>query len=210
MTTPGQPWVIVVDDDTAVRIALQQLLTAAGLRATSLPSADALLRDPRLHLAGCLVLDLQMPGSSGLDIQAALESASVDVPIVFLTAHGSVGASVQAMKHGAADFLEKPVDPPILIEAVRQAIGRGADVRERRKRAAAYQARLGRLSAREREVLAGIVQGRLNKQIADDLAIAERTVKFHRARIMEKMEAGSVAELARMMEQLDSRSLPGA
>jgi FixJ family two-component response regulator len=210
MTSTQQPWVIVVDDDTAVRIALQHLLRAAGFRVAALPSAAALLDDPRLHLPCCLVLDLQMPGLSGLDLQSKLEGTSLDVPIVFLTAHGSVAAGVQAMKHGAADFLEKPVDPPALIEAVRRALVRGTETRERRKRAATIRARFVTLSARERQVLDRVVEGCANRQIAGGLGITERTVKFHRAKVMEKMEAGSVAELARMIEQLDSRSLPGA
>ena len=201
MTAPDQPWVIVVDDDAAVRIALQHLLTAAGFRATMLSSAAALLEDPRLHLPCCVVLDLQMPGTSGLELQATLEGTALDVPIVFLTAHGSVAAGVRAMKRGAVDFLEKPVDPQVLIDAVRRALARGADTRERRKRAAAIRARLDTPSPREREVLDRLVKGRTNRQIAGELAITERTVKFHREHVMDKMRAGSMAELARMVEQ---------
>jgi FixJ family two-component response regulator len=199
-----QPWVIVVDDDTAVRVALQNLLAAAGFRVTSLPSAAALQDDPRLHLPCCVVLDLKMPGMSGLELQRWLEDTALTVPIVFLTGHGSVPVSVEAMKSGAIDFLEKPVDPLALIEAVKRGLARGAETRDRQKRLAAYRERLAGLTDRERDVLTGVVKGLLNKQIAGDLNIAERTVKFHRANVMEKMGAGSVAELARMMEQLDA------
>lgn len=202
---PSSPaWVLVVDDDTAVRVALQNLLGAAGFRVATLPSANALMDDPRLQLPCCVVLDLKMPGLSGLEFQAWIENASVQVPIVFLTGHGSVPASVQAMKGGAIDFLEKPVDPPKLIEAVSRALAMGAESRTRQKRVATCRQRLAELSQREREVLDGVLKGRLNKQIACDLEISERTVKFHRANMMVKMGVESVAELARMMEQLEA------
>lgn len=206
MTSPQPPWVIVLDDDIAVRVALQNLLTAAGWRVATFPSAAALLDDPRLREPCCLVLDLRMPGLSGLDVQATLHGSLLDVPIVFLTAHGNVAAGVEAMKRGAVDFLEKPVDPGILMAAVKRALARGADAREGRARQTAYRARLGTLSAREREVLDRLVTGRANRQIARDLEISERTVKFHRANIMEKTQAGSLAELARMVAQVESWS----
>jgi FixJ family two-component response regulator len=202
MTVPGAPWVLVVDDDTAVRVALQNLLGAAGFRVATLASAAALKDDPRLQLPCCVVLDLKMPGLSGLEFQSWTEHAAVPVPIVFLTGHGSVPASVQAMKGGAIDFLEKPVDPPLLIEAVSRALARGAESRARQKRLATYRTRLSALTQRERDVLDGVLHGRLNKQIAHDMEIAERTVKFHRANAMAKMGTESVAELARIMEQL--------
>lgn len=201
MTAPDRPWVLVVDDDAAVRSALLNLLGAAGFRVAALPSADALLGDPRLHSPCCLVLDVRMPGRSGVELQRQLAGDGIDVPIVFLTAHGNVPTSVEAMKGGAVDFLQKPVDPAALIEAIRVALARGADARERRSRVLQVRARLDRLSARERDVLDRVVLGWMNRQIADDLAITERTVKFHRANLMDKMGAGSVAELARMIEQ---------
>jgi FixJ family two-component response regulator len=204
MTVPDQPWVIVVDDDSAVRSALLNLLGAAGFRVAALPSGDALLGDPRLRSPSCLVLDVRMPGLSGLDLQKRLAHDEVDVPIVFLTAHGDVPDSVEAMKHGAVDFLQKPVDPAALIEAIRVALTRGADARERRRRVLQIRARLDRLSARERNVLDRVVRGWMNRQIAEDLAITERTVKFHRTNLMDKMGAGSVAELARMVESARS------
>ena len=202
-TTPA--WVLVVDDDTAVRVALQNLLGAAGFRVATLSSAAALKDDPRLQLPCCVVLDLKMPGMSGLEVQSWLEHAAVPVPVVFLTGHGSVPASVQAMRRGAIDFLEKPVDPPRLIDAVSRALERGAESRARHKRLAVYRERLGGLTQRERDVLDGVLRGRLNKQIASEMEIAERTVKFHRKNVMEKMGADSVAELARMMEQIENR-----
>jgi FixJ family two-component response regulator len=185
-----------------VRVALQNLLGAAGFRVATFASATALKDDPRLQLPCCVVLDLKMPGISGLEFQSWTEDTAVPVPIVFLTGHGSVPASVQAMKGGAIDFLEKPVDTPALIEAVSRALARGAESRARQKRLATYRSRLSELTQREREVLDGVLKGRLNKQIAHDMEIAERTVKFHRANVMAKMGADSVAELARVMEQL--------
>jgi FixJ family two-component response regulator len=202
MTSPAVPWVLVVDDDAAVRVALHNLLSVAGFRVATFESAADLLGDARLHEPCCLVLDIQMPGVTGLDLQLALTSAAPDVPIVFLTAHGDVPGSVRAMKAGAVDFLQKPAAPADLIAAIRRALSRGVSSRERRDVETSVRTRLERLSSREREVLDGVVAGRLNKQIAGDLGIAERTVKFHRAHVMEKMGAGSVAELARMMEHL--------
>jgi FixJ family two-component response regulator len=202
MNLPAPAWVLVVDDDAAVRVALQNLLSAAGFRVATLASAVALKEDPRLQLLCCVVLDLKMPGISGLEFQSWMEDAAVPVPIVFLTGHGNVPASVQAMKGGAVDFLEKPVDPPALIEAVSRALARAAESRPRLKRLATYRTRLSGLTERERDVLDGVLNGRLNKQIAYDMEIAERTVKFHRANVMAKMGVESVAELARIMEQL--------
>jgi FixJ family two-component response regulator len=203
--TESQPaWVLVVDDDAGVRSALQHLLAAAGFRVASLASADGLLEDPRVHLPCCLVLDVKLPGTSGLEVQRRLEDAGLDVPIVFLTGHGNVGASVQAMKRGAIDFLEKPVDPQALLGAVRHALERGSAARERAHRLADYRRRFETLSVRERSVVDAMVRGLPNKQIAGALGLSERTVKFHRANVMGKMRVGSTAELATMMEQLKS------
>jgi FixJ family two-component response regulator len=204
MTSPERPWVLIVDDDAAVRVALQNLLTAAGFRVGGLASGADLLDDPRLRQPCCVVMDVQMPGLSGLEVQSALEGARLEVPIVFLTAHGSVSASVRAMKRGADDFLEKPADPQVLIEAVTRAVARGAEQRQRSMRVALYRSHLDTLTQRERSVLDRLVRGLLNKQIAADLEIAERTVKFHRANVLRKMNAGSTAELARMVEQLET------
>ena len=208
MTTRQTGWVLVVDDDAAVRTALQNLLFAAGFKVAALGSASELLEDPRLHLPCCVVLDLCMPGVSGLDVQRRLLDVGLDVPILFLTAHGDVPSSVEAMKRGAVDFLEKPVDPQALLTTVRRALDRGTLRREINKRMTSFRARLDSLSARERSVLDGVMRGRLNKQIASDLDLTERTVKFHRGNVMMKMRAGSVVELARMMEQL--RSAPSS
>jgi FixJ family two-component response regulator len=202
MTTLHSGWVLVVDDDAAVRTALHNLLSAAGYKVATLRSASELFEDPRLHLPCCLVLDLCMPGVSGLDVQRRLLDAGLEVPIVFLTAHGDVPSTVEAMKRGAVDFLEKPVDPQALLTTVQRALDRGTLRRDLNKRLTSFRASLDSLSSRERSVLDGVVRGQLNKQIASDLDLTERTVKFHRGNVMRKVRAGSVAELARMMEQL--------
>jgi FixJ family two-component response regulator len=201
MTTAGA-WVVIVDDDAAVRDSLQNLLDAAGFRVAAMASPAGLIDDPRLHLSCCVVLDLRMPGVSGLDVQRQLDEAGLQVPVVFLSGQGNVPSTVAAMKGGAVDFLEKPVRPHELLDAVHRAIERGAVARAAQQRLASARRRLDSLSARERGVLAAVVAGRLNRQIAEDLGLTERTVKFHRANIMRKMRVSSVAELVTLTEQL--------
>jgi FixJ family two-component response regulator len=204
MTGPQPAWILVIDDDAAVRSALANLLGAAGYRIATRESASGLLDDPRLHLPCCVLLDLCMPEASGLEVQRQLQDAGFDVPVVFLSGRGSVSSSVEAMKRGAVDFLEKPVEPQALLATIRRALARGAADRELNRRLAAQRRRLESLSARERSVLDGVVRGQLNRQIASDLGLTERTVKFHRANVMRKMRAGSVAELAATMQRLMS------
>lgn len=190
--------VFVIDDDASVRRGLERLFRSAGIHAQTLPSAREFLARGPHEGPGCIVLDLKMPGVSGLELQEALADAGCDLPIVFLTGHGDVPASVQALKRGAADFLTKPVDEAILLEAVNEAIERHRHVHDERLAAEAIRARVATLSARELQVMRGVIAGLLNKQIAARLDIAEKTVKVHRARVMQKMQAASVPELVRL------------
>jgi FixJ family two-component response regulator len=200
--TGPAPIVHVVDDDDSLRRALARLLRAAGFEVRDYASAGAFLLARPPEAPGCLVLDVRMPGPSGLELQAGLARDASPLPVVFLSGHGDVATSVQAMKAGAVDFLTKPVDREALLGAVRRALSRDADERATRARRSALRARYAALTAREREVLAGVVAGRLNKQIAADLGTAERTVKAHRAQVMEKMQVASVAELVHVADQL--------
>jgi FixJ family two-component response regulator/signal transduction histidine kinase len=196
----ASPAVCIVDDDPAVRESLQRLLAAQGFAAAAYASAQEFLERQPLAAVGCLVLDYQMPGMSGLELQQHLAGTGGAPPVVFLTGHGDVAAGVHAMKLGAIDFLPKPVDAGVLVELVRNALARHAAESSRARERDTLLARLRRLSAREREVMTHVVRGRLNKQIAADLDIALQTVKQHRSRVMEKMEVGSVAELVRVCE----------
>ncbi|MCZ7563825.1 MAG: response regulator transcription factor [Burkholderiales bacterium] len=196
------PIVHVVDDDESFRTALMRLLQAAGFEVRGYASAgDFLIAWPG-DAAGCVLLDVNMPGPSGLDLQAAFASHGIDLPIVFLTGHGDVPMSVRAMKAGAVDFLTKPVEREPLFKAVREALARDARVRDAGGRLRELRALYDRLTPREREVLAGVIAGKLNKQIAADIGAAERTVKAHRAQVLEKLRAGSVAELVRIATEL--------
>lgn len=200
MTT--SPVVHVVDDDTSLRDALAGLLRAAGYQARTYASAGDFLLDDLKGLTGCVLLDLQLGGPSGLDLQDALVRRGCTIPIVFMTAHGDIAASVRAMKAGAVDFLVKPVARGPLLAAIRAALDHGSAQATATERLAGLRERYASLSAREREVLEGVVAGKLNKQIASDLGIAERTVKAHRAHLMEKLGADSPAVLGRIVEQL--------
>ena len=194
--------VYVVDDDPSVCRALARLLRTAGWSAETFPSADAFLSQSIPARPACLVLDIQLPGPSGLDLQQALARARRDVPIIFLTGHGDVPTSVRAMKAGAVDLLQKPVNDEVLLDCVRRALEKShASLLERRKYAL-LQGHLDTLTPRERDVLLQVITGKLNKQIAGDLGIAEKTVKVHRGRVMQKMQAGSVADLVRMVQTL--------
>ena len=205
------PIVYLVDDEPAVLKAVARLLRTAGWETTAFPSAESFLaylggESPR---PAALVLDVGLPGLGGLDLQRALGARADTLPIVFLTGRGSIPMSVQAMKDGAVDFLTKPVGGQALVAAVSEALAKGAaSAIARAERLAAdedvreFQERLTRLTPRERQVLAAIASGRLNKQIAGDLGIAEQTVKFHRARVMERMQARTAAELMHMAARL--------
>jgi FixJ family two-component response regulator len=210
MDARGGPYatVHVVDDDDGVRKALGRMLDAAGYRVRSYASAGEFLMAEKADEPACLVLDVRMPGPSGLDLQSALARQEDPLPVVFLTGHGDIPMTVRALKAGAVDFLTKPVDKRTLLAAVDGALAQAASRRAERDVLADLQARYAALSPREREVFAQVVTGKLNKQIAGDIGAAERTVKAHRAKVMEKMQAGSVADLVRMAERLGPTSSP--
>lgn len=194
--------VYVVDDDSSVCRAIARLIRSVGLAAATFPSAKAFLEHTGADRPACLVLDIRLPGPSGLDLQEALSRAGRDVPIVFITGHGDVPTTVRAMKGGAIDFLQKPFDDHELLDCVRLALARSRAQRAERTERVQLQTRVDTLTPRERQVLLHVVAGKLNKQIASDLGIAEKTIKVHRGRVMQKMRAASVADLVRMVERL--------
>ena len=202
----GDAVVYIVDDEETVRRALARLVRAAGLTAQTFTSAQAFLEhEPPPDRPACLVLDVRLPGLSGLDLQATLGPRQETVPIIFITGRGSIPMSVQAMKGGALDFLKKPVDGDLLLESIQRALARSREARTREAAHSDVARRLARLTPREREVLDLVVAGMLNKQIAARLMAAEKTVKVHRGRVMKKMEADSVADLVRMTQKMDER-----
>ena len=192
----------VVDDDDSLRTAVMRLLRATGYEVRGYASAGEFLLAGRGDMPGCVVLDVRMPGPSGLDLQAAFNEQGDALPIIFLTGHGDVPMSVRAMKAGAADFLIKPVEREALLKAVQNALARDAENRAARDRASALEASYQSLTPRERAVFALVVAGKLNKQIAAELDVSERTIKAHRAQVMNKMQVTSLTELVRVAEQL--------
>jgi FixJ family two-component response regulator len=203
MTAQADPTVFIVDDDAVLRRALVRLLRLHAWRTADFASAEDFLlqRDP--NAPGCLVLDVNLPGLDGLALQRRLAQDGPALPIVFLTGHGDIPMSVQAVKAGAVDFLTKPVAAESLLAAVRAGVDRDAQSRQALAETEALRLRFASLTEREREVLAALANGRLNKQIAGDLGIVEQTVKFHRTRIMERMQARTVAELMHMAARLE-------
>ena len=200
--TEADAIVYVVDDDLSVRQALSSLVRSVGLRAETFASATEFLRHGRPDTPSCLVLDVHLPDLSGLDLPRELSAADAPIPIVFITGHGTIPMSVRAMKAGAVEFLTKPFREEDLIAAVEQALERDRVARRERAELTELRRRFDRLTPRERDVLALIITGRMNKQIAAELGTAEQTVKVHRGRIMQKLEVGSVAELVRFAERV--------
>ena len=198
----AQPSVIVIDDDPDIREALRSLLQSVGLQGRAFASVPEFLNSGRPEGPTCLVLDVRLPGRSGLDFQRELLAANIDLPIIFITAHADVPMSVQAMKRGALEFLTKPVRDQDLLDAIQLGLERDRARREGEKALAALRERFETLTPREREVMTEVLKGRLNKQIAGDIGVSEVTVKAHRGEVMRKMKASSLLDLARMAEKL--------
>jgi RNA polymerase sigma factor (sigma-70 family) len=194
--------VFVVDDDASLRASLQDLLESVGLQVVACASAQEFLRRPRPEGPSCLVLDVRLPGLSGLELQRQLAQGERDMPIIFITGHGDIPMSVQAMKAGAVEFLPKPFRDQDLLDAIHQALARDRQAREQRAQREALRRRFDTLTPRQRDVMARMVAGRLNKQIAGELGTSEATVKTHRQQVMAKMRAESLADLIRIADQL--------
>jgi FixJ family two-component response regulator len=194
--------VFVIDDDPAICRASARLIQSVGLTVQTFGSAQEFLSSPRPDAPACLVLDVRLPGLSGLDLQRALAEAQVHVPIIFITGHGDIPMSVQAMKAGAVEFLTKPFRDQVLLDAIQDALARDRKARQQRADIDHLRQRYASLTPREREVMHLVVTGLLNKQIAAELGTAEQTIKLHRRQVMQKMQAVSLADLVRMVEKL--------
>jgi FixJ family two-component response regulator len=200
------PVIAIVDDDPSAREGLSSLIRSAGLRVETFESAQEFLARPATEAPSCLLLDLQLPGLSGLDLQQRMAEVGLEIPIVFLTGHGDIPASVQAMKAGAVEFLTKPFDDEKLLRAIEEAIERDQRIRQKQADTRELRNCYESLTAREQEIMQQVVSGLLNKQIAAELNITEFTVKIHRGRVMRKMHADSLADLVRMAENLGVHS----
>jgi FixJ family two-component response regulator len=200
--TTATPTVHLIDDDAAFLTATGRLFRATGLTVAQFTSAQEFLASLTLETRGCVIADLQMPGLNGLDMQTALARTKNPLPVVFLTGHADIPATVRAMRNGAEDFLEKRAPKDQLLDAVNRALSRDADAQERRDRLSEFKNRFATLSERESEVLHHVLQGKLNKQIAGDLGIHERTVKLHRTSITRKLRVQSVANLTRIAQEI--------
>jgi two-component system response regulator FixJ len=194
-----QTTVFVVDDDQAIRSSLQWLIESVGLNVEVYPTADDFMRSYYPGRSGCLLLDVRMPGMSGLELQEHLLQKQIRIPVIIITGHGDVPMAVRAMKAGAVDFIEKPFNDELLLESIRKALAVDEKQRELQSQRARVAARLAHLTPREHEVMMMVTEGRSNKEIATALGVSAKTVEAHRARVMEKMEAGSLAELVRMV-----------
>jgi FixJ family two-component response regulator len=197
-----RPLVFVIDDDASVRAALEDLLRSVGLGVAAFGSAEEFLQSERRDAPGCIVLDVRLPGPSGLEFQRTLDKSSIHLPIIFISGHGDIPMSVRAMKSGAVEFLTKPLAEQELLDAIQIGIARDRTRRQEAKVVAELRERFNSLTPREREVLALVVTGRRNKQIADQANLSEMTVKVHRSQIMRKMRAKSLVDLVRMADAL--------
>jgi len=198
-TTHNEPTVFVVDDDLAMRNSLKWLIESVGMRVEAYGSADEFLSYYYPGRAGCLLLDVRMSGMSGLDLQDHLARSSITIPVIIITGHGDVPMAVRAMKAGAMDFIEKPFNDELLLDSIRNALAADAEERSHQAERAQVATRLAHLTPREYEVMEMVAKGMSNKQIALDLGVSAKTVEAHRGRVMEKMEAGSLADLVRMV-----------
>jgi FixJ family two-component response regulator len=202
MSLASQPLVFIIDDDESVCRSLTRLIRAAGYQTESFDSAEVFLAREYYGGIGCILLDFQLPGLTGIDLQQALAAANYSLPIVFISGHGDIPITVRAMKQGAVDFLTKPFAEPELLAAIARAVEQCKLDRREEREIESIQQRLATLTPREREVMALVVSGRLNKQIAYELGVVEKTIKVHRARVMDKMQVTSLAELVRLAERI--------